>query len=55
MHDLVSDRSVGVALVLRELLIGERGYVHIPDVAVLTEVIVVEMAEGIGIHVVTRS
>src|SRR6202011_5080668 len=53
MHDLVSDRAVRVAHVLRELLIGERCDVRIPDVAVLTEVIVIEMTEDIGDHVAT--
>src|ERR1700686_2515396 len=53
MHDLVSDRPMGVAHVLRELLVGERSNVRIPDVPVLIEVIVVEMAEDIGHHVAT--
>jgi hypothetical protein len=44
----------GGGLGLRELFIGQRRDVRIPDVAVLSEVIVVQVAEGIGIHLATR-
>jgi hypothetical protein len=52
MQDLISDRTMRIVHRLRELFIGELRNT-IPDLAVFSEVIPVEMAKGICIHVIT--
>jgi hypothetical protein len=50
VDDLVADRAMGITGVLDELVVGERRDVRIPHVAVLGEVVAVEMTESISIH-----
>ena len=51
MNDLVSNRPMRVGHISHELFLGERHDITIPYLAVFAEVIIVEMAKSICIHI----
>jgi len=47
MDDLVAHRPMRIADLARELLLGERGDIFVPDLSVFGEMVAIEMAKDV--------